>query len=535
MTSSTNSRYDEAVVMFFLKRTPFFLFLGVISAFGFFHLSSSAALAAYYYVDNGSGNDSAAGTSEGAAWKSLSKVNGFNFQPGDVVHFKRGGKWDGPLQIKKSGTATAPIRFTMYGSTGGKPIITGLSASGKKRAVEILASWIVFEEFRVEDATDGGVEIFEGHATTKVPYDNNTVRKVDFVNVGIGVTIKSNNNLVEDSTFTDLKMVRNTTTPKEDDYGAIAVNLNGGAAKTNIGRNNLSNNRILSNKVLRAKAPSHDYTFDGGFIEIFEDVDNTEIAYNWVEDSKGFIEIGGTMHDAKVENLKIHHNISVNNSLFSFVNTGTYGIGIANFQMHHNLIHESASGTKTAFWFDGNASIGPNEFQLKNNIIATKASISNKNSFTHENNIYFRLDRAADQSNVTEGDIGYPLHASEKKADPLFLNASGKNFSLQASSPAIDKGQVLGYTQDYSKKSLRGAPDIGPNEFADGSGNQNQSGECKQDINQDGAVNQTDFQLLTKDFFKKTPSVARTDINQDGAVNILDYSLFLQKFLKQCP
>ena len=49
-------------------------------------------LATTYYVSP-SGNDNNSGTSTGAPWKTLAKVNNTNFSPGDKILFQRGGEW----------------------------------------------------------------------------------------------------------------------------------------------------------------------------------------------------------------------------------------------------------------------------------------------------------------------------------------------------------------------------------------------------------------------------------------------------------
>ncbi len=50
---------------------------------------SSYANATNYYVSN-TGNDGAAGTSTGAAWQTIAKVNASSFSPGDSILFKCG-------------------------------------------------------------------------------------------------------------------------------------------------------------------------------------------------------------------------------------------------------------------------------------------------------------------------------------------------------------------------------------------------------------------------------------------------------------
>ncbi|MNO25262.1 hypothetical protein D3C76_150950 [compost metagenome] len=87
-----------------------------------------------YYVDSDLGNDSAAGTSEAAAWKTLPKVNSVTFSPGDRILLKAGSVWSNQyLDLKGSGTGENPITVDRYG-TGAKPLIhfgnTSVSGEG---------------------------------------------------------------------------------------------------------------------------------------------------------------------------------------------------------------------------------------------------------------------------------------------------------------------------------------------------------------------------------------------------------------------
>lgn len=80
-----------------------------------------------YYIDSVNGNDSNSGTTTTTPWKSLSKVNGTVFQPGDSILFKAGSSWTGHLKPQGSGSAGNPIVIGMYG-TGNKPLIQGAGA-----------------------------------------------------------------------------------------------------------------------------------------------------------------------------------------------------------------------------------------------------------------------------------------------------------------------------------------------------------------------------------------------------------------------
>lgn len=83
---------------------------------------SSERVGQIYYVSN-SGNDSNSGKSINAPWRTLSKVNKFSFQPGDVVSLKCGDIWREQL-LPKSGNSKSPVTYTSYGK-GNKPKILG--------------------------------------------------------------------------------------------------------------------------------------------------------------------------------------------------------------------------------------------------------------------------------------------------------------------------------------------------------------------------------------------------------------------------
>jgi hypothetical protein len=78
-----------------------------------------------YYVDSSSGNDTNTGTSAAAAWKTLQKINGSQFQPGDQILLKAGSEWQGQLAPKSSGSEGAPIIIDRY-AEGALPRIDGM-------------------------------------------------------------------------------------------------------------------------------------------------------------------------------------------------------------------------------------------------------------------------------------------------------------------------------------------------------------------------------------------------------------------------
>jgi len=80
------------------------------------------ANAAEHYVSN-AGDDDNSGTASTAAWKSIAKLNSFQFAPGDVIHFERGSVWRGQL-VPCTGSPQGHVTYTAYGD-GPKPLILG--------------------------------------------------------------------------------------------------------------------------------------------------------------------------------------------------------------------------------------------------------------------------------------------------------------------------------------------------------------------------------------------------------------------------
>lgn len=80
-----------------------------------------------YYVDNLNGNDDNSGRSPAEAWKSLAKVNGTTFMPGDRILLRAGSSWQGQLWPKGSGADGSPIVIDMYGE-GSNPLIAGVTS-----------------------------------------------------------------------------------------------------------------------------------------------------------------------------------------------------------------------------------------------------------------------------------------------------------------------------------------------------------------------------------------------------------------------
>jgi len=108
-----------------------------------------------YYVDPQDGNDTAAGTSQTAAWRTLARVNATKFAPGDAILLRAGGRWEGVLAPGGSGAADAPIMVAPYGK-GPRPCV---SAREKDRAAVYLYNQEFWEITGLEITNQGDIPL----------------------------------------------------------------------------------------------------------------------------------------------------------------------------------------------------------------------------------------------------------------------------------------------------------------------------------------------------------------------------------------
>ncbi|MGP8234147.1 MAG: hypothetical protein ACLQVW_01860, partial [Limisphaerales bacterium] len=107
---------------------PTALRLRCFLALAFLAAGLGRAAATVYYVDSQAGDDARAGTAPAQAWKSLDKVNGQVFQPGDQILFKAGSRYTGQLKPQGSGKSEdnkpVLIKIGQFGD-GPKPRLDG--------------------------------------------------------------------------------------------------------------------------------------------------------------------------------------------------------------------------------------------------------------------------------------------------------------------------------------------------------------------------------------------------------------------------
>ncbi|WP_311212240.1 MULTISPECIES: PxKF domain-containing protein [unclassified Arthrobacter] len=145
--------------------------------------SAPAGSGATYFVDSAGGDDSAAGTSTGTAWKTFGNVNAKEFGPGDRILLKAGSSWSaegtqvameaydytqwiggaatdvsgpGPtflLAPKGSGTSTSPIVLSSYGD-GAAPELNGRGVVNDVLQLTNQQHWYI-SNLEISNMTDG--------------------------------------------------------------------------------------------------------------------------------------------------------------------------------------------------------------------------------------------------------------------------------------------------------------------------------------------------------------------------------------------
>jgi hypothetical protein len=446
-------------------------------------LATLPASALDYYVD-----PSSSGANLGTItdpWKSIADipVTVNYFLPGDTVFFKRDQQYWGTLSINSTGSYSSPIVFMPYGS-GNAPIIQyNLANPAEPNPADRIiirlnqVNYIVIDGFELTDATisetDHSVTANVGHGVYiyNGPGNNgysNIIKNCTISRLGGGITIDGGSyNTVTNCTIRNLRMVVNTPNINWDDYGAVGIVLGG------------SDNTIIHNRIEGCWAPSYDYQYDGGAIEMYGyAVSNNKILYNTAIDNLGWMEFGSGSGGTALNDL-VAYNLLINNGHVFWINVGNgFGMTVLNLQLFNNNIIETSApriANVTSLIGIFTTPTVSNVINSRNNIfyLTTPLNITdpvlqpfNGQQLVHQNNLYY----------INGGSLGYTLDASERilnSSAPLFMNTTSGdpaswNYALQPTSVAIDFGQYLGISQDFYGQAVPSgnAPDAGIAEYS---------------------------------------------------------------------
>ena len=463
---------------------------------------TTAGWAATYYVDATNGKDSNQGTFESTAWKTIAKVKGSRFNPGDQILFKRGEFWREQLIVPSSGSEGNPITFGAYGN-GNKPKLLGsVNLTGSSNWQQYASStW----RSAITIPVDVGNLIFNNESSCgkKNSALNSLGSQGDFYyDPAIGyLYVYSTSN--PGTYYTTIEAAernhgilisgRNYLTIQDFDlryWGAHGIQIDGYSANCDniiIQRNDISyiggsfqsgpgsqryGNGIEqwsngTNIIVRKNLIKHCY--DAALTPQGTAAGNTkrnqEWSYNIISNCHYGIELWTSGAGSSMSAIHFYNN--------SFYNAG------AEWSANQRIPDNSWDNAAHVKMFNSQASA--TDIQIKNNIFSTSSSnavqvwtawtdIAN---VTFSNNLYYQPsgnmivynygDRVRNYTQAqwesyksTEGkDANSPT-----PVDPLFVTA-GTNFNLQSISSAINKGVGVGLTQDFEGNPILGFPDIG--------------------------------------------------------------------------
>lgn len=410
-----------------------------------------------YYVNSVTGNDTADGKSPATAWKTLTKLNSVDLNPGDVVHLARGSVWSNEgiflFSKKRAGTASQPIVFQAYG-TGERPTISRPKNYFHKTQefsgfyLGNGSAYITVLDVRIQDAPSGPAILMTSNTHHIV------IAGVEVLRSGAGIGVSGENQTIVSNYVHDGVMALDTGDGSRD-WGANGITVYG------------KNIEIAYNRLVNCVAPSKAFGEDGGAFEFFSYQpveegslgynyvsDNISIHHNFVDHAKGFMEAAG-----KVTNLKIAYNLYINSEntamvlhVNNVVKDGYMQMRIENNTFYSADANPWGYGLLIQYLKSGatEAEKALSKIVLRNNIWATNSSIDKwtnplGSNVTHENNLYYFYGGGKFHNN------NWKLNASEKLADAKFANPAAKDFRLQSGSPAIDAsaaGSVPLYNYD---------------------------------------------------------------------------------------
>lgn len=408
-----------------------------------------------FYLDCSDGNDSLAGSSPSAAWKSLGKASSASLAAGDGLLLKRGSKCNGTLAASWNGTASSNVIVAAYGS-GAMPVIE--NGSNGSTSIDVKGSYITFSDIETRALASsfeaGCGNNPKGHITgfefeSGATYSTVMNSKSSGGYAGIYIKSGAHHNRILGNDLSGNTMMSPLDTTSNNDAGAFGVLLWG------------DDNEIAYNSINNNDACSYDYGRDGSAVEVYNGSRN-RVHHNTALNDDAFTELGKDSSHTSDGNIYAYNLFVSTNASSIFLNTrgsGTYG-PITNTKAYNNTAYLTGSSSQGVVC-SGCAS---NILTLKNNIIwANWKTIYASAPFNESNNIYWR-------SGGSPLIQGFTIASTSLKADPRFV-LPGTDFHLQSGSPAINAGSsesvTSGYTKDLGNTTVPNgsAPEIGAYEY----------------------------------------------------------------------
>jgi hypothetical protein len=408
-----------------------------------------------YYVDN-AGNDGNPGTSQSAAWHSLSKVNSYGFSSGDVVSFKCGQRFSDATLSGKSN-----ITFNSYGS-GARPVIDGqkvrlsISFSGQTN--------VIFNGIKFVNGLDNGMYLY-----------NCTYFTFESCNIDSGYASTYSSSakatlLVENGNHLT---IRNSTISYGYNTHGIYIN---GCSNTLLEHDTIGYNRAAGVNI--GYSPASPYLADGitirysvikqnGDAAVYDDgCQNSQFYYNIIEGSTSiqynclvyisenalYNEHGiAPNHNSWYNNTFILHDTPGDNQAIDVGGGQSVISHLTNMTFKNNIFY--IEGGDYAWLFRGTPA---NSWTITNNDYYAPAGSAH---------LYYLNGSSYSSLSAWKSATGY--EANSQASNPLFNTSA---YTLQSSSPCINSGTLVGLTTDMAGNTISGNPDLGAFESGSGGG-----------------------------------------------------------------
>lgn len=375
-----------------------------------------------------------------------------SFNAGDFILLKRGQVFSGGgFTITKGGSIGNPITYGAYGS-GARPMLIGTGSTITSLFTFSGPDYVTFTDIDVSDPTldsDDEDRVLLANIqrvfTVYIGSTNIICQYMEVQQVGVGVFWEGSNNNMEYCHYFNMRMVENDP-GGINDFGCNPVTI-------------ASSNNIVSHcEFGDLAAPSFDFGWDGGAIEVFSGsvtMSNNTIEYCLIYDGIGVSEITGNTNG-----FYWYYNIFINcGSVFNFQS----GYSHPNTYTYNNvfvLTEASPVGDTKLFYGD------VEDMTVKNSIFYMRGGCdlfhtsASPSAVVHSYN-YLNLG--------TGSDAGWTIGGTEinDNSSALWQTMSGDpitwNYHLATGSPAIGAGTTIGglSTTDFGGNSIGSPPNMG--------------------------------------------------------------------------
>ncbi len=400
-----------------------------------------------YYIDSNDGNDLNTGRTAATAWKSHTKAQHTKLLPGDVVMFKRGSRFSGPVHITQSGTPAKPIVLTAYGEGPAPKLTNPDDRNMNGNCIRISGSHVIIERLHFHDTPptrrpERVKSIFRMGAVFNMHGAcHNTIRRNTFTRCTKAIQSTGEFTLITRNRMDGPSHALWMAPGASGAWGPLGIQLG-------IGNQEVSHNTIRN--YLTLDSP---YGSDGGAIELDDGryhKRNVYIHHNYSEGNAGFLESSWKADQnpmvQKVHNLRVAFNVSRDGQSFVY--------------MHAPCVDTV---------FDNNSVIRTKSFgsPLYDIVYTAFPGILFRNNLYIGTEQCFHGSPYKIESQVDAQDNWFwNVDASPKSdGDPKLLDIDGEDFRLRSDSPLRGKGQNLSehYSADFAGNPLpkTGAWDIG--------------------------------------------------------------------------